>query len=296
MPLSANQEPMTRRNAVALFSSQGTYGTAVTPATACGAVRASHNKQSATVDVRGPGSHNRLAAKGGAISLPWSLQIPQVQSGMKNLLLRGVRTAGILPLTTFGFGWKDDAGSPVRSADQIQDAKVGQLSLTINQDNAVNPISGSMSGLGGLPTELTSLNPASLTSTPWMSYEAVIQKDGSAWTTALRTFTLNVNHNLTAIFRIPTVTPVSFVRGHYALQEGNEEISGSITLWVPLGINVMAATLSRPDLSIVVTNLDDSATLTIALVDVIFGNENVEQTDTFIQYSADWTATSWSMS
>src|SRR5687767_14280424 len=109
-------EPLGRRHGVVLYSAQTTYGTPVTPATACGIFTVSHTQHSSNFDVRGPGSSNFVARKGGSIYSEISLRSESLQTGSKTLLGKAMRTSSVVPLITLGIGYSDDAGTPARSA------------------------------------------------------------------------------------------------------------------------------------------------------------------------------------
>jgi hypothetical protein len=287
-------EPLGLRHAVALWSAQSAYGTPVTPASSLGTLSARHSKRSANRALRGPGSPNLLARKGGSTYAEWMLRLPAIQSGQKSFLLKSARSAGALPLFTLGLGYQDDQGSPNRGADQIQDCKVDRLELSLDASEGHAPLSAVVSGFGGLVTPVTSLAPATLASTPWMSYEATLTNEGTAY--PLRSFALRVDHHLSRDHVIPGSAPASFPRGHRYLTEHAETITGSISRYQPLGTNVQANTLSERDLILTLTNLDDAATLTLSLLDCVFEGERLEQDDRGLVWSAEFEARSFSLS
>lgn len=286
-------EPLGLRHAVALWSAQSAYGTAVTPASSLGTLRAQHGKRSANRALRGPGSANLVARKGGATYAEWALRLPAIQSGQKSFLLKAARASGVLPLFTLGLGYQDDQGTPNRGADQIQDCKVNRLELALDVSEGHAPLSGVLSGFGGLVTSLTSLAPATLGSTPWMSYEATLTNEGTAY--PLRSFALRVDHHLSRDHVIPGSTPVSFQRGHRYLTEHAETITGTVSRYQPLGTNVQANTLVERDLVLTLTNLDDAATLTLTLTDCVFEAERLEQGEQGLVWSAEFEARSFTL-
>lgn len=282
-------EPLGRRHAVVLYSAQVSYGTAVTPATACGVWNVNHSLRSSNISLRGPGSPNFVARKGGSTYTEWSMRTEALQTGAKTLLTKLARSSGVLPLITLGFGYSDDQGTPNRDADQIQDCKIGNWSVGLDVSSGHAPLTAELSGVGGLVTALTSLAPATLTSTPWMSYEGAFTKGGSAY--QLRSFTAQGNHNLSRDHVIPGSTPSTFVRGHSYLTEHDETITGTLTRYAKSGVSVQASTLSQFALQLVLTGLDSGTpAITFAFATVDFDTERKEEDANGIFYSVDYEA------
>lgn len=288
MPIVASGEPLVLRNAVALVSAQSVLGTAVTPATVLGDCRVSNTKHSDNRNFRGPGSANRIGVKGGTTSSDWRMAFGSVTSLQKPMLLRAFRASGLLPYFTLGLGYKDDAGTPVSSADQIQDCKVGSLELNLDTGDRHNPLTASMSGMGLGTTNLTSLNPAVLLTQPYMSYEAVLN-DGAAF--PVRTLSVSVNQNISLVTHVPGVTPSSFVRAPFAIIEHFEAINGKISLYAPPSVNVQANTIVLKTLTLAFTNLDDASTLVLTLTNCSYDNLEQAQSDQGILWSFDFEAT-----
>jgi hypothetical protein len=293
MANSANGEPLALRNAVVKWSAQSAYGTAIAPATSAGIAMAGKRKLSNNLNLRGPGSANLVARKGGSTYTEWALRYAAVQSGIKTLLTKGVRASGVLPFFTLGIGYEDDQGTSNKSADQVQDCIVNTLELALDAFSEAAPLTANLSGFGGLVTALTTVTRGTLTTTPWMSYEAVFQKEAAAY--ALGSFNLNVNQNVSRDYIIPGEAPASFVRGHTYATPHDEVITGSISRYTKLGHNVQADTLTEEDILVVFTNLDDAETLTLTLNDVVFDNENEEHTERGLRWSADFEAKTWSL-
>ncbi len=288
-------EPLSMRHGVGLYSAQTTLGTAVTPATTIGPATFGHTKRSNNTSFRGPGSPNRYAVKGGMTLTEWEINWAGLTSGVKTLLGKGTRTAGLLPLITLGFGYKDDTSpTPAKSADQIQDCKVGSLELSYEAGDDHNPITGGISGIGGLITELTTLDPATDTSTPFYTYEAIALLDAGAY--EMVSFNVSVNHNLNPKTAIRGAAAASFPRGPKYYLEGDEVITGSITRYRRMTVSPFADCPSAAgDLSIVLTNLCDATTLTLALTNLSYDNERFEGADNLL-WSADFEATSFAIS
>ncbi len=286
--MSIAGEPLARRHGVVLYSAQSTYGTPVTPATGCGIFTVSHTQHSSNLDVRGVGSPNFVARKGGSAYSEISLRSEALQSGSKTLLQKAMRSSNDVPLITLGIGYQDDAGSPARSADQIQDAKIGSMSLGLDASSGHGPLTCELNVVGGLITVLTSLAPALITSTPWMTYEGVLTKGGSAF--GCRTFNVNVNQNLSRDHQIPGSAPASFVRGHSYLTAHDEMITGSVSRYVRIGDTVQASTITQSAMVLTLTNLVDSVALTLTFATVDFDNEKLDEDANGIFWSADFTA------
>lgn len=290
MAIVASGDPLELRHGVALYSAQTTLGTPVTPATTVGAALVGVDKQSNNREFRGPGSANRYAVKGGMTICPWQIRWDGLQSGVKTLLLKAQRVDGVCPMLTLGFGYQDDTTpTPAKSADQIPDCKVGSLELTYTAGNDHNPISGTMSGLGRVPTTLTSLAPATSTTTPWYTYEAVVTRGGTAF--PLVDYSVTLNHNLTPKTRLPGATPASQKRSPFYISEGDEMISGSLRAYNPTGVAVQADSISTAAMVVVLTNLVDAVTLTLTYTGVDFTNENQEHTADGLFWSCNWGAT-----
>lgn len=273
---AAAGERLARRHGVVLYSAQTTYGTPVTPATSCGSCQVSWTRVSGNREMRGPGSPNRTAVKGGGTRTDWSLSWPDgVNTGCKTLLTKAQRASGVLPLVTLGFGYSDDTATPVRSADQIQDAKATHLGFSLEAgDGQSGILTAEMSGVGGLITTLTTLAPATLATTPWTTDEAVFTKGGSAY--PLRAFTLSLDHNVTPDYRIPGAAPSSFHRGHTYLTEHDETITGTITRYADSGVSLQGTTISTFAMVLALTNRVDSVVLTLTFATVDFGEERIE--------------------
>lgn len=298
MALYANGDPLPLRDGVALVSAQVSYGTAVTPATSLGAVRCNHTKQGNAQAFFGPGSANAFAIKGGSTPTEWELSWEAIQAGVKPMLVRAVRPAKVLPVFTLGLGYADDTGTPAKSADQIQDCKVGQLNMSLDASGGHGPLTANMSGLGGLVTPLTTLSPATFATGPFYSYEAVLESDdgGGAAGFPVRSFSLAVNHNLRHGYRIPGATPGSFIRGPFALVEHFENISGSISLFTRSGEDPHADTLQELDWTLTFTNLSDASTIAITLGDLVLSNERFEMSDEGLIWSCDYIAKTFGLS
>lgn len=286
-------QPLELRHGVGLWSAQSTLGTAVTPATTIGPATFGHTKHSNNKSLRGPGSPNRYAVKGGMTLTEWQIRWDGVTAGAKALLLKGVRASGIVPFVTLAFGYKDDAAT--KSADQIQDCKTGSWNLAYDAGSDHSPITGGMSGIGGLITVLTSLSPALDATTPFYSYEAIGLLDTVAF--EMEKFSINVNHNLKPYTAIRGAAAASFPRGPKYFCEGDEVITGVISRYVRIGIDPYADCPSAAgDMGIVLTNLCDSTTLTLALTDLSYDNEKFEATNEGLRWSADYEATSYALS
>lgn len=292
MPSAAAFDPLPLQNAVVKWAAQSAFGTAATPSTSAGAGLASYRKIANVSRVRGPGSANVVAVKQGSTYHEWAVRYEAAQSGIKNLLLKGKRTSGVLPYVTLGIGYEDDV-TPTsnKSMQQIRDCLVNQLELGFDASGGVANLTASLSGMGTAAATLTNQARATLTSTPWTSAEAVFTADASAY--RCPNFQLSVNQNVSLDYCIPGAAPASFIFGPTILTAHDEVITGTITRYQKIGYNVHADTPPEADLLIVLTNVDDAETLTITLNDVSFGEESEQHTAEGIRWSAPFEARTW---
>lgn len=267
-------EPLGRRHGVALYSAETTFGTAVTPATAIGAGSIDWTKVNNNRYVRTLGSANHVAVKGGEAYTEWTIGMPDgVQTGAKTFLLKAQRASGVLPSFTLGFGYQDDDSPVNKSADQITGCKINTMELGLQAGpDGFGPLTASFSGFGQVPTNLTSLVPAVLTTTPWVAYEAAFTKGGSAY--PLRGFTLTLDNGLSRDYVIPGATPASNLRGPTYITEHDQTISGTLTRNCASGVDVQADCPTAFAMVLVLTNECDATALTLTFADVLFENEN----------------------
>lgn len=287
-------EPLAYRHGVVLYSAQVTKGTPVTPATSCGNARVGWTQHSGNASFRGPGSASRTAVKGGGIYTDWNIRYEALQTGAKALIQKAARAAGVLPLLTLGFGYQDDVAIPNRSADQIQDCKIGSLRMGLDASGGHGPLSAEISGVGGLITVLTTLAPATLVTTPWMTYEGVFTRAAAAY--QLRSWDMELNHNLSRDHVIPGATPASFQRGFSYLTEHAEAITGSISRYAAPGVAIQGNTVSTFAMQLVLTNLVDAAALTLAFTSVDFDEMQTSEDENGIFYSWNYEATGLTIS
>lgn len=281
-------EPLALRHGVALWSAQTTYGTPVTPATSAGICMVGHTKRSSNQSFYGPGSPNFLARKGGSTYTEWNIRMPAVQTGHKTLVQRAAFASGVVPLTTLGFGYSDDQGTPNRSADQIQDAKIGSLRLGLDASGGHGPLTADLSGIGGLVTAVTSLAPATLVTTPFMTYEGIFTRAAAAY--EIRSFEVNLENNLSRDHVIYGATQATFPRGHKYLTEHNQTISGRISRYQRSGADVFATPIAQAAMVLTLTNTVDAATLILTFADVDFDNEELSEDENGLIWSFDFTA------
>jgi uncharacterized protein with HEPN domain len=283
-------EPLALRNAVLLYSSQATFGTPVTPATSAGLGLGSLQKRSNNARFRGPGSPNLVSRIGGPAQHDWSIRYDAVQTGVKALLQKAVRAAGVLPYITLAFGWEDDVSPTTnKESEQVQDAVVSQLELSLA---AQGYLQATLSGIGGAAATLTNRVRTTLSSVPWAWWEGVVTDEGAAY--PLIDFRLSVNHNVSADHVIPGSAPASFKRGFKYLTPHAEVISGSLTRFQKLGHNVLADAVAERDIVITLTS-QDATVLTITLTDCDFANESQEHSPDGIRWSADFEARTWNL-
>lgn len=295
MALASAGDPLAYRHAVALYSPEVTYGTPVTPATAIGLCSVRSVMRNNNRYFSGPGSENYVAVKGGETRTEWDLRFPAVQTGSKTFLLKAQRSGGVVPPLTLGFGYQDDTPTtPLKSADQISGAKIGSLELGLDASSGHGPLTASMSGIGLPATTLTSLVPATLSTTPWDSYEGIFTRAGSAY--PIRTFAMTLNNNLSADYIIPGASPGSNIRGPRYVTEHAAVIEGTISRYERSGVNIFADCPVGAAMVLVLTNLCDSVALTLTFAGVIFGDEEMSIDENGIFWSFSFRAKTLVMS
>lgn len=293
MANAAAGEPLGYRHAVVLWSAQAVQGTPATPAAAAGLAQVRLARHGSTARFRGPGSPGIVARKGGETWAEWSLRFPAVQSGGKNLLLKALRGGGVLPWLTLGLGYEDDSVPSVKAADQVQDCKIERLSLSLEAGRGHAPLTAEISGAGGLVTSVTTLTRSTLSSAPWMTYEAVIQQEALAF--PCRSLELEVEHDLRREHLLPGAAPAVFPRGWRYLSEGMETIRGRISRYVDLAADVQGAAVETVDISLLLTSLDDAATLSLTLTGVDYDTRELEEDEEGIFWSWSFEASGWSL-
>lgn len=254
------------RNVVGLWSAQGTKGVPVTPATAFGTAAVELDEDAGQENIRSIGSANVIEHAHNLTSTSWSSRIAQVQS--KALMLKAVRSNGELPWITVGQGYKTDGSSPTRWARQISDAKVGQLVVAVEFRG---PLRAEFSGLGLKAATLTSLNPANLSAKTFMWHQCILTKGGTSF--PVRGFTSTINHNLEYDGAVPGEAPAAgSERIANDILEGDEEISGEITIARQVSEDMSALGVTEFDLVLTATN-GDGDVITLTLADSAWGRQ-----------------------
>lgn len=283
-------EPLGFRSSVVLYSNETTFGTPVTPANSLGICTVNLTKHSSNAFYYGPGSATFLAAKGGEAWSEWGIRFPAIQSGHKTFLQRVARTDGEVPSNTLAFGYQDDvAGTPNRSADQIAGARINTLELNLDATGGHGPLTGGVTGMGFPPTTVTTLAPATLTSTPFWSYEGVVTRAGSAY--PVRSFSMNLTNNLRRDHVIPGATPGSNIRSHKYLSSHNIEVSGQVSRYEAPGVSVLANSISQFAMVLTLTSLE-AGSLVLTFANVSFDDETVDQDENGIFWSFGYRAQS----
>lgn len=239
-------EPLAGRHMVALYSSQVSQGTGVTPATSPGIVTFNVTPDSDMRPVWTIGNAAVQFLKPGIAVTQWAVNVLGVQT--KAVLALGARTSGTLPWITWGFGQDYDSGA--NDGRQIIDCKVGQMDIALD---AGGLLTANLSGVGGLATTITIAAMAHLSETPMMSYEAVLTVGGSAY--IARSFRVSVNHNISVDARIHGAAPSTFKRGWSYQTEGQEEITGEITRFDWSGVGMHADTISDGAMVLTLTDI-----------------------------------------
>lgn len=281
-------EPLGYRHAVIMYSAETTFGTAVLPAVACGIAKASHTKHTSNASFRGPGSADLVARKGGSTYTSWSLRYDAIQVGIKTLLTKAARVAGIVPPITLGLGYVDDAGTPNKHIDQIAGAKIDTLELGLDASGGHGPLTGSLAGIGFPPTTVTTFTAATEVSDPWFTYEGVMTRAAAAY--QVRSFSMNLANNLSRDHVIPGALPGSNVRSHKYVTEHGRDISGEFTRYEATGVNNQANAIPEFALVLVLTSLTDAGTLTLTFGDVSVDDETIDADEGGRFIRCPWTA------
>lgn len=283
-------QPVAGRHLSCRYSSQSVYGTAVTPATSPGIVSFDVTSDAGTQSVFNIGAANSKFLKPGIATVPWSVNVLAVQT--KAVLELGERTTGTLPWLTWEFGTAFDSGT--NHAFQVQDCKVHNLEIS---QEAGGFLQASLSGVGGLITDLSTVAMAHLTATPMYSYESVMLKGVAAW--ELRGFRMSVNHNVSVDSVIPGAASATFKRGWAYQTEGQEEVTGELTRFIRSSIDLQATTLSEFTLLLTATDIVGGMTPTtiiITLTGAKFGQERFAGTvDGLATYTTPFSALSFTV-
>lgn len=263
--MAVSGEPIHGRHGVLLYSAQSVKGTPVTPATPIGAASFDVTIDGDLKPIHTLGKAELLAIKPGLTKTDFSIQIEAVQN--LAVLSAAIRSGGVLPWVTFGFGWSYDSGG--NYAKQVQDCKVHRAEISLEAEGM---LTASLSGVGGLVTDVTTLVAAHLTDKPFTWYEATFTKGGVGY--EIRSFNVSIEQNVNVQACIPGVAPSSFARGWKYQTEGNYSITGEITRYALSGVNVQADCPADFDLVLTMTDKCDSEhTLTITASDCQFGQE-----------------------
>jgi hypothetical protein len=215
-------KPLHASEGVLLYSTQSTQATAVTPASTLGIAEYNVTDDGDFRQFYTVGKKNLHKNKAGNAKVDWQVRLNGL--GDRALLELGIRTSGLLPWITWGFGSDPNDASP--EAWQVMDSKVDTMEVSLDGGGI---LSGSLQGIGGAKTTLTTLTADPGTSNPFMSYEAICTLADAAF--EVRSFQFTVNHNLTPDYPIRGMAVSDAqLRLFTHLMEGNEEISGTVTL------------------------------------------------------------------
>lgn len=263
-------EPLVGRHAVALYSVQVSKGTPVTPATPVGVCPFRVTNEADLRRVLSIGAAAPILLKPGINQVPFTLPIQMVQEG--TLLAQVIRSGGEPPWFTLGLGYRDDANA--RYAWQVQDCKLHSAEVSLE---AGGVLSATLSGVGGLITDLTTLIYSNTSDTPFMSYEAVLTKGGAAYES--RSFRLQIENNVQVETVIPGTAPSTFKRGWSYQTAGPLFITGEVQRFARSAINLQADLISDFALQLACTDIAGGVganAITFALTGVKFGSETLE--------------------
>ncbi len=207
---------------VVLYSPQVSFSNAVVPAEPLGICEFNATDEGDFRQFFTVGSKNLYKNKPGIARVDWQVRSPAL--GSAAMLALGLRTAGLLPWVTWGFG--SDANDASPEAWQVQDCKVNVMEVAMDGGGM---LTASLQGIGGQNSPSSSLVSDHDDTDPFISYESVFELDGNPFEN--KGFRFSVNHNLEMESRNRGARPVDArVRLWDYLTEGNEEISGSFTL------------------------------------------------------------------
>src|SRR5262245_14106793 len=222
-------EPLKRRHGILLYSAQPTKDTPVTPATAVGIASPRATSDSGMNNVFGLGSASILFMKPGLMQVPISITIDHFQE--KTFLQRALRTSAVVPYSTIGLGYVDDAGT--QFAWQMDNSKINTVDLAGDAGGAVTATFG---GTGDLITELTTLTAAQLSAEPFKWYEALVTKAAAAF--EVESWRVSVNHNITPQPAILGAAATTRKRSNKYFTEGYEDITGEFSRFAKSGISL----------------------------------------------------------
>lgn len=279
-----------------MYSEETVFGTAVLPATAAGIARVSYTKHTSNVPFWGPGSADYAAKKGGSTYVSWSQRYDAVQSGIKPLLIKAARVAGVVPSITLGYGYIDD-DSPVNKAiDQIPGAKIDTLELGLDASGGHAPLTATLGGIGFPPTEITTFTAATDVTDPWFSYEGVSLRAAAAY--EMRSCSFSLNNSLSRDHVIPGAAPSSpRKRSHKYVTEHNRVISGEMTRYAAPGVDVQADAISEFAYVLTMTSLSaGTPVLTLTFADMSFDDATRDIDEGGVFYRWGFTASALAIS
>lgn len=275
------------REGVALWSAQSTQGTAVAPATGLGVAEVNATDNGDFRQIYTVGKTNLHKNKGGIARTDWSANIQNVED--KAFLQKLIRSSGVLPWVTLGFGSNDGTN---KETWQIQDCKLGQAEIALDGGGF---LSANVSGIGGLITVLSGVGglvAAHLTGMPFISYEGVMLYNASAY--EVKGFRTTINHNLEVEAVIAGAARTSGKKRMWDyLTEGREIITGSVTLGAASATSFQADNpAAGSNMSLALTDVASGAhTITIALTQVEFtGQTRQVPLDGYIGYELPFVA------
>ncbi|MDO8604954.1 MAG: hypothetical protein Q7R40_00325 [Phaeospirillum sp.] len=213
------------------------------------------------------GSEAAKFLKPGVAVVNYSVNVLAVQTlAVLNL---GKRTTGALPWLTWEFGMNFDTGTDY--GFQVQDCKVQSMDISLE---AGGLLQATLSGAGGLITDLSTIAMAHLSETPMHAYEAVLTRGGAA--DEAIGFRFNVDHSVEVTSVIAGAAPSTFKRGWKYQTEGNEVITGEVTRLKRCTLDLQATTIA--DFSLVLTCTDivggmSPNTITLTATGAKFGSE-----------------------
>jgi hypothetical protein len=127
-----------------------------------------------------------------------------------------------------------------------------------------------MSGVATLLTRLTAGAAALLTTTPWMTQDAVLTRAGSAY--EARSISFEVANQISRDYSVAGSAP-SNPRLPRSFTEHDRDYTGEITRYADAGPGLQASTLPPFAQVLTLTNPVDSVALTVTWANVTYGSE-----------------------
>lgn len=267
-------EPMGGQHAVLLYSLQGDKGAPVLPATPIGIAPIRVTAQSGKRAIPVLGNHQVGFIRPGGAQYGFNFTNIQVQN--KAFFVDCCQRVGqLLQWFTLGVGFVDDDDPAVKWAHAIQDCKVGQYDLSLQAGDGSGLLVAGFTGVGGLATEVNTLEAANAAEQPFAEFDAVVNLDGSPC--ECRSFQAAVNHHVAVRWVLRGEPPLMFKRGWAHQREGIEEVTGSVSRYAPSGLDFLGEESVSYPLALLLEDVAGSGnSMGITATDAEFTEESIE--------------------